>query len=180
MLIRLGAAHGQVVAIADARDILRAPQNGDDDEVILALMASETRRYEDFTRRVILPVEMQDLFVRFCDCLPLSGAPIAQVTAVEYADADGNVQTLSPQDWRLVGYGDGAAVLVRRPFPVTASQPWPVSVTYMAGPDDTDPPYIEPLDQTNIMRMVARAYDTGDLMPEEEMRNTMSGRRRLA
>lgn len=180
MLIRLGASQGQVVTIEDARDILRAPYSGDDDDVITALMASETRRYEDFTRRVILPVEMQDTFVKFYDCLPLSVAPVAQVTAVEYVDASGNPQAIPTQDWRLVGHGDGVAVLLRRPFPATGDRPWPVTVTYMAGPDDTDPPYVDPVDQTNVMRMVARAYDTGDIMPEWEMRSTMSGRRRLA
>lgn len=179
MLIRLGAAHGQVVAIADARDILRAPQNGDDDKVILALMASETRRYEDFTRRIILPVEIEERFVRFYDCLPLQMAPVASVTSVKYYNPDDNEQSISSQDYKLAGHGNGAAVLMRPPFPVAGYYPWPVSVTYWAGPDNTDPPYVEPIDQTNIMRLVARIYDTGDPMPEDEMRATMAGRRRL-
>ena len=179
MLTRLGPSAGQIIATKEARDILRAPLNGDDDDVIELLLASETRRYEDFTRRIVLPVEIEERFVRFYDCLPLSLAPVAAVDSVKYYDADGNEQSIPSQDWKLVGYANGAAVLMRPPVPVIGAYPWPVAVTYWAGPDDTDPPYVEPIDQTNIMRLVARIYDTGDPMPEAEMRATMAGRRRL-
>lgn len=179
MLTRLGPSSGQIIETKDARDILRAPLNGDDDDVIEGLLASETRRYEDFTRRVILPVEIEERFVRFYECLPLRMAPVATVDSVKYYDADGNERSVPPQDYKLVGHGNGAAVLMRPPFPVAGHYPWPISVTYWAGPDNTDPPYVEPIDQTNIMRLVARIYDTGDPMPEDEMRATMAGRRRL-
>jgi len=185
MLIRLSRPDGVAVDLETAKTALRVDHD-DDDLRIAALIASETLRYEDFTQRVIVPTEFEAQFAGWCEPLVLPIGPVRSISAVVYLDEDHAEQTVDAADWYRAEGSTGAEIRFADSFdsPTLSDRPNPVRVRFVAGAylsaseaSESDELLIEPRDQTNIIMLVQRIYDTGEQLTDDDLRRMMGHRR---
>lgn len=186
MLIRLSAPAGLAVPLADVKLALRIDFDDDDDR-LESLIAAETQRYEDFTGRIMAPVDMEYRFDRWGDPLCIPVAPVREVTEVVYLDSANVEQTVSASDWYSLTTDEGVEVWFNDTFssPTLTTRGQAVRVRFTAGYDQPgasgsgDDPELasNAIDRINIIRMVQHIYDTDEIMPGDEMRLTMGTRR---
>lgn len=186
MLIRLTSPSGLAVPLEDVKAALRV-RSSSDDERLRNLIRAETRRYEDFTGRLMLPGEYEYRVDGWEDPIRVPAVPLRTVTAVAYFASDHVEHVLDPGDWYDVPTDDGFEVRFTDAFSPQSlsSRPHAVRVRFEAGYDDPeasgsgDDPELAPVenDQINIIRMVQRIYDLDELMPDMDIIRTMGNRR---
>lgn len=186
MLIRLSSQSGSAVTLDNLKQRLRVDHT-DHDVMLQSLLWSESRRYEDFCGRVMLPVSLEYRVSGWQDPISLPAAPVREVTAVKYLDEDHSEQTLDSGDWYFERSADGGDVLFTSAFssPTLSDRKNPVRVQFSAGFDNPkesgfgdDPELVAPeRDLTNIIMLVQRIYDRDEQMDFDEMRKTMGSRR---
>lgn len=187
MLIRLSTPAGLAVPLADVKLALRVDHT-DDDNVLERLIQQETRRYEDFTGRILLPTEFEWRTDHWLDPLIVSVAPLREVTEVAYLDDAHAEQVVAGADWYSVKTDDGAEVWFNDGFssPSLSSRAQPVRIRFTAGYDEDgasgsgDDPELAPVDQDQgvITMMVGWLYDRDEAMSDELLRR-MAGNRRI-
>lgn len=185
MLFRLTNPTGLAVPLAMAKSALRVDTD-DDDLRLESLIRAETTRYENFTGRILVPVELEYRLNEWRSPVHVPIAPLREVTGIAYLDED-DVEQVIAGDWYEVRLDDGFEVWFPDgySFPSLSRRPQPVRIRFEAGYDDPgasgsgDDPELAPveLDQINIIRMVQRIYDHDELMPDIEMIQTMGSRR---
>ncbi|AJY44668.1 hypothetical protein [Martelella endophytica] len=188
MLIRLGQPSGLAVPLDQMKREL-VVNFDDDDDRIEKLTRSETSRYEIFTRRIMVPGNFEMCFGCFARRLFLDVGPVRSVIEIAYFDEDGVEHTVSDDLWSLEPADTTASIRFGDAFvyPDLGDGDWPVRVRFSGGydlPDASgsgDDPALaqDPADATNIMHLVKRIYDGGEIMSEADMRRMMSGRRVL-
>jgi len=190
VLLRLGPATGTVATLSEVKTALRVSEDAtEDDARLIEILRSQTRRYEDFTRRIMLPTPFEAQFACWSG-LSLPAAPVRAVSEVAYLDADHAEQVLAAENWYLAQADDtDREVLLVEDItaPVLSSRPWPVRVRFTAGyndPASTESGETEELDpdvadKIHILLLAQRLYDADAQMPEEEMRRMMGHRRVL-
>ena len=161
--------------------------HSDHDGTLEKLVRSETRRYEDFTGRMMAPIDLEYRTGGWCEPILLPTAPIRAVTAVGYLDADHAEQTLDSGDWYFEASAEGGGVFFTSAFssPTLSDRENPVRVMFSAGYDEPDvsgsgddPELNAPeRDVTNIIMMVQRIYDRDEQMEDDEMRRIFGHRR---
>lgn len=188
MLIRLENPTGTIVGIDELRDALRAPAGTDDDATLLSLLKAQTRRYEDFTGRLLLPVRLEARLPGWTWPLCLPAVPIRAVEEVAYLDTDDAEQVLDPGLWFTVPRATGWEVhfVEDADLPALGRRPDPVRIRFEAGHDD---PAVfgsgsaelqpDPADRVHVLMLVRRIYDEDAEMEETEMRARMGHRRVL-
>ena len=89
------------VSLAEAKANLRVSGSGQDDHITLLIEAATEQVERDTARAVLSATWRQSLhsFPENGDPIPLYQRPVTAVTSVTYTDEDGNVQTLSTDDW---------------------------------------------------------------------------------
>lgn len=186
MLIRLSNPSGLAVPLDQLKLALRVDTD-DDDTRLATLIRAETMRYEDFTGRLMLPIDCDYQFERWTDPLCIPVTPIRFVVSVAYLNASNIETTLDAGDWYEVTSDEGVEIRFTDAFdsPPLSDREYPVRVTFQAGYDEEgvsgsgDDPELAPVkqDQVNITRMVQRIYDLDEVMKDDEMRWAMGNRR---
>lgn len=186
MLIRLSVPAALAVPLADVKLALRIDFDDDDDR-LESLILAETQRYEDFTGRIMAPVDLEYRFDRWGDPLCIPVAPVREVTEVVYLDSANVEQTVSASDWYSLTTDEGVEVWFNDTFsiPTLTTRGQAVRVRFRAGYDQPnasgsgDDPELasNAVDRINIIRMVQCIYDLDELMPDIEMIRTMGNRR---
>jgi|GEM_PF-3585756 uncharacterized phiE125 gp8 family phage protein len=186
MLIRLSTPDGLAVPLEDVKADLRV-DFADDDDMLTRDIRSETRRYEDYTGRMMLPADLEYRSERWDDPICIPASPVREVVSVLYLDATHAEQTVDAADWYIRQTDDGAEVWFNDSFgsPTLSTRQFPVRVRFSAGYDDPstsgsgDDPELAPNanDQRNITAMVRAIYDGGEPVKEKALREIASNRR---
>lgn len=111
---------------------------GDDDGLVERLIAAATHHLDGYTGilgRCMVSQDWRQDFAGWASCLRL---PFPDVTAasIEYTDADGNPQTVTATDYRLMEDARGAYIRFQMGFArptLDSDDPAPVRVTFTAG-----------------------------------------------
>jgi uncharacterized phiE125 gp8 family phage protein len=189
MLIRLSQPSAMAIPLDAAKAHLRIDSNNtDSDALVTRLIKAETRRYEDFTGRIMSATDFRMTLQAWSDPLIIPAAPVRSVTAVKYSDADHDLQTVDPSNWTFVSTSSGGEIWFESGFslPTLSTRPDPVWVEFQAGYDDPnasgsgDDPELEAVeaDQRTISMMVARIHDHDMAIPDDELRR-IAGTRRI-
>lgn len=186
MLIRLNQPQGLAVDLDELKARLRI-DTADDDSTLEKAIRSETRRYEDFTGRVLLPTSFEWQSEAWNDPICIPVAPVREVISVAYLDEAHAEQSLDPADWYAVTTELGVEIWFNDGFvsPALSSRRLPVRIRLSAGADEPgtsgsgDDPELaaDENDQRNIMLMVHRLYDRDVAMPDEDLRRYFGNRR---
>lgn len=186
MLTRLSAPNGLAIPLEELKQHLLVNFDDDDDR-LENLTRSETRRYEDFTGRIMLPTDFEAGFASWCEPLLIDAAPIRVVTEVVYLDESNVEQALDAGDWYSTTTESGAEIRFTDTFdsPGLSDRPYPVTVRFSAGYDEDgasgsgDDPELDPVenDQRNIMLMVMTIYEWNEAITDETMRHRFGNRR---
>lgn len=131
------------ISLADAR--LHARASTDDDELLTRCLRGAVAFVEGYTWKALVGQQLRETFDGFygdgliSGSLPLSRNPVQAVTALQYIDAGGVLQTLSTDDYQ-VKRAPGAVVLpsYNTSWPSTRDELENVTLTYRAG-------YLEPV-----------------------------------
>lgn len=123
------------VSVAEAKAYLRVT-SADEDALVGALVAAARHQVEEVTGYAL--AEQTRRLVVGCfprgGGLPLPRPPLLAVSAVEYVDPAGDVQTMAPADYVAADGGTPGMVIPRTCWPATASgRPDAVRVTYTCG-----------------------------------------------
>lgn len=189
MLIRTSVPTGEVATIDQLRAEVRAQDMTDDDALLADILAAQTRRYEDFTGRTMLPVAMEARFDGGCGILRLPACPIRDITGIVCLDADGNEVALTDSDQWVILDGDAdwtVLMMTDAGLPDSGDQLQPLRVRFIAGHLNSEeagesghPARLapDPADRRHILAMVRWAYDKDEQMPEDLMRKAMGHRR---
>lgn len=186
MLNRVSTPAGLAVYLDDLKLALRI-HHSDDDATLAALVRGETKRYEDFTGRIMLPAEFEMKLACWPDEIRFLVAPVAAIASVKYLDEADADQTVDPGLYEFVPSEAFARLRFTDAFtgPTLSERQEPVTIRFTAGYQDLNSPqsgwpaYCESdeLDRRNIVLLVGRRFDQGKPMPESEMRSIMGNRR---
>lgn len=187
-LIRLSDPTGLAVSLEDMKAALRI-DSSDDDTLLTSLIKQETRRYEDYTGRLMLPISAEYQ----TDCWGWGGrlvipyGPVRSVTSVSYLDTDHVEQTLPSSEWFTVSKEDGEEIWWTDTFsaPSISDRPLAVRVLLNLGYDEPgvsgsgDDPELFPVvqDQGVITAMVQWRFDRDEAMPDDLLRRMAHNRR---
>ena len=158
----------------------------DDDTHIEQLIRSQAARYLDFTGRALVARRYSYRVADLCDRMLLPVSPVQSITSVAYLDSADQSQTVDAGNYSLIELMGQPALALSPDWsvPTISDQALPVTIELLAGPvaapDAGTPGHLvaDPIDQQNIMLLVARIYDTGEAMSDRDMRLSM-GQRRL-
>lgn len=186
MLIRLSTPTALAVSVDAVKERIRVTHD-DHDGTLQSLVKSETRRYEDFTHRFMVPIELEFRTSGWSDPIVIPAAPVREVTAVKYLDTEHVEQTLDAGEWYFEASADGGSIWFTSAFssPNLSDRENPVRVEFSAGYDDPaesgsgDDPELAPVprDATNITMLVQRIYDCDEQVADDEMRKIFGHRR---
>jgi uncharacterized phiE125 gp8 family phage protein len=93
-----------------------------DDELFLELIQSAREHAEAHTGARLIPAAVEMTFRCFGDLQRLTQAPVQSVTAIEYLDIDGNLQTLGTDVYEFVNV---SADVLRPRIRLAFNQTWP-------------------------------------------------------
>lgn len=114
----------------------------EDEPLITGLITAAREMAEKFTGLTLAPSSWEVRYDVLCDDLPLLRPPVTALTAVEYVDLNGAVQTLDPVLY--VADLDRSPPVIRRAYnatyPAARGEVGAVRVTYEAGPTDGTSP----------------------------------------
>lgn len=110
------------VTLEMAKDQCRAQGVTTDDDLFLELIQSAREHVEAHTGTRLIPAAVEMTFRCFGDLHRLTQAPVQSVTAIEYLDTDGNLQTLDTDVYEFVNVS--ADVLNPR-IRLAFNQTWP-------------------------------------------------------
>lgn len=148
MLIVVTSATTRPVTIDQVRVHCRAPENGDDDQLLERALNSAIEYLEQQTELSLQPAVFE-YRMPFWPCwaggyrrayeIDLPRKPVRDVISIEYYDADNAVQTVDVADysWRMTA--EGASIRFKNTFSfptLSCEEPEPVRVTFAAGYDD--------------------------------------------
>ena len=185
MLIRLSTPSGLAVPLDEMKAGLRILGSAEDAR-LQRLTRAETRRYEDYTGRIMLPTSLEYRLNRWRNPICLPAAPVREVTEVVYLDANHVEQTLASSAWYEVITPSGAEIWFTDGFsaPTLSDRQQAVRVRFAAGYDEegttgADDPELAPveIDQINIIRLVQAVFDDDEAMKDEDIIRTMGHRR---
>lgn len=183
MLVPVQRAAGLPITLPETKQALRVAFD-DDDQVIENLIRSEIRRYEDFTRRVILQTEFKAFFPRWQSRFCIEISPLRVVTAVSYFAEDEAWHDLPSGSWSVSPSCLGGIVLRISDsvvLPALGDSDYPVAVQLQAGADlpGDDPAVVllDHADRMNILHLVKQVFDHDEPMDESAMIARMGGRR---
>lgn len=130
------AAAALAVSLVEAKAHLRV-DTSDDDTLITAMITAATESAEQITGRAIMPQTWELTLDSFPEAFSLTRVPVASITSVTYADADGVDQVLSGASYALDNADDfGPAYVVPAydtEWPDTRDQINAVKVRFVAG-----------------------------------------------
>lgn len=157
--IRLSGPAAEPVSVAEARAYLRV-DNGDEDELIAALIVAAREQVEAATRRALIAQEWRLVLDEWpargrVDVVP---APLASLDAARIFDADGTAQAIDLQHFVPDRSRDQLAFLpwtLPKPGRARAGIELDVTVGYGAAPDDVP----EPLRQA-MRLLLGHAYES--------------------
>lgn len=140
-LVRTAEPEADVLELADVKMHLRVDEDDDaaQDDLIEALIAAATDYLDGYSGVLGRCLISQTWKLRFDYCfpswrIPLPLAPLISVDAIEYVDAEGVTQTLSPSVYQVI---DGPAAAVQpaygQAWPAPRSQARAVTITFTAG-----------------------------------------------
>ena len=175
------------IALDVVKKALRiSPEVEDDDDDIRSIVLGETRRYEDFTRRVIFQTVFRCLGRGWFLRGEIDIEPVRGIAGVFYRDGDGAEHELASSLYHTVKGPQGVVFWFDQEFsarPELDTAPNPVWIDVSAGVDlPGDSSSIVPLDPSDeraILHMVKHVYDHDDPLTEEQLRQRFSGRRLL-
>lgn len=186
MLKRMSTPSGLAVSLADLKEALRITHD-DDDNLLENHIRGQTKRYEEFTGRMMLPIELEYRTDCWREPITLPAYPVRDVSAVVWLDENHVEQTLAEGDWYYVTTSLGAEVWFTDSFdwPILSDRPQSVRVRFDAGYDDpastgagADPETTpEAVDAGLIEFMVGRIYDSGQPITDDELRSKAGHRR---
>ena len=145
------------VSVAEAKSWLRI-DSSDEDTLIAGLITMARRQVERMTGRALVEQTVEFKASRFDHCLYLTRAPILQILAVEYLDADGDLQTVDPDDYVVIQSDERPSIepAPGKSWPSIICQPNAVTVAASCGYGDASD---VPADLKHaIAIMVADAY----------------------
>lgn len=187
MLIRTSVPAGLAVPLEEVKSALRVDFTDDDDR-IEQLIRQETRRYEDYTNRIMLPTEFELQTDTWAYPLQLPVAPIREVTEIAYNDDLEAEQTIDPTHYYTLDFLFGTQLWYTDAFtsPSTSERYRSIKIRFSAGYDDPaspesgSPSELFPVQQDAgvITAMVGWLYDKGEAMPVELL-NRMASTRRM-
>lgn len=167
-----------------AKKVLRVDFD-DDDDMIRDLIDGETRRYEDFTRRIVGRSVLRFRLRAWSTCALIDIEPIRDIVGVYYLNAAMEEVELPEAAYRLVRRSHGGYLGIYSDWtrPDLADVEYPLWFDVAAGSDlpGDSPPVapLDPADRMNILHMVKQIYDHDDPLTEEQLRRRFSGRRLL-
>lgn len=140
MLITIAAPTTFPVTVAEASDHCRAPDNGDDNALVLRALKAAIDYVQRETNLILAPTTLQYRIDAWpCGGLILPKAPVRDVRAISYLDADGNEQTVADDQYYWDPVPEGAVVRFGDLFSAPALQPrrsGGVRIEFDAGFDD--------------------------------------------
>lgn len=187
MLIQRSQPNGLALDLARLKSQMNVGHD-DQDASLAQIIRGETARYELFTGRTMLPTAFEMQAAGWSSPLHLPVVPFREVTGVFYLDQDGVEQEADSASFYTIETVSGVDVCATDGFrwPTLAARSDAVRVRFMAGHDDS---YAEPpaaaliprhmIDEVMISLMVARIFDEGQPITDQEMRESMSHRRIL-
>lgn len=186
MLIRTSVPSGLAVPLEDVKAALRVDFT-DDDTNLERLIRQETRRYEDYTNRIMLPTDFELQVDTWQYPLLFPVYPIREVIEIVYNDDLEAEQTIDPTNYYTLAAVPGTNLWYTSDFssPSTSERYRSIKIRFSAGyndPADSEAGDAElfPVEQDagTIIVMVGWLYDKGEPMPVELM-NRMASTRRL-
>lgn len=185
MLIRKTAPTGLAVPLEDVKSALRVDFT-DDDTRLEQLIRQETRRYEDYTNRIMVPTEFEFQVDNWYYPLELPVAPIREITEIAYND-ESEVETIvTDTHYYILPSLYGGSLLwytSEFPAPETSERLHSIKIRFSAGYDlpgasESDAELV-PVEQDagTIIVMVGWLYDKGEALPVEQLVRMASTRR---
>lgn len=185
MLYEAAVSTGLPISLDAAKRALRVDFS-DDDAEIEALIASEIRRYEEFTRRVIRRASWIAGFPMWLSSMRIRLDAVRAITGIRYSAEDGASHDLSEGSWSAEyfrNWGVNLQLSADLSLPQLADVPCPIRVAMEAGADDDGAsPVVMPIneaDQRNILHLVKQIYDHEAPLTDEQMRERFASRRIL-
>jgi uncharacterized phiE125 gp8 family phage protein len=138
----------------------------EEEDTFLRQVKAARELFEDETGRQVLEATWQVLLPGFPrrrrDAVEIPRPPLIDVTAIQYLDAGGTLQTWDPEEWEAVkpagtfarpGWIQPAA---NESYPLARRQPGSVRITFRAGYEDND--YPESLRET-LLHIAVGLYE---------------------
>lgn len=161
------------VSLEEARRHLRVDP-GDEDPLIAALITAARQMCEGELGRAIVTSNFELRTDAFAPALRLERPRVLDVDAVEYLDADGELQTLDPADYVLDASCDVAAAWLApargKAWPDTSCEIGAVRVRYTSGFGDT-PAAVPQAIRTWILLHVAAMYEHREAVAAKDMKS---------
>lgn len=111
------------VTLAMAKDQCSLDQGSTTDDNLLSGFISAAREYvEAYCGARVMPAAVEMTFAGFADLERLTQAPVQSITAVQYLDANGALQTLDPTVYEAVNV---SADILRPRIRLAYNQQWP-------------------------------------------------------
>ena len=189
MLIRLSTPSGLAVPLDYVKETLHILTTEFDDR-LERLIRDQTRRYEDFTGRFMLPTEVEWRSENwgYFGFIALPVAPVRSVSEVAYLDTEHAEQILDPSDWYLITPDHAEWQLWWTDVfnaPGYSDRPQPIRVRMIVGHDEPgvsgsgDDAELAPVlqDQGVITSMVGWLFDKDEALPDELLRRMANNRR---
>lgn len=187
MLIRRSIPEGLAVPLEDVKSALRVDFTDDDDR-LEQLIRQETRRYEDYSNRIMLPTDFEYQVSTWRYPLQLPVVPIREITEIVYNDVSEVEVAIDSTNYYTIHFPLGTELWYTSDFssPSTSERYQSIKIRFSAGYDDPispqsgSPAEWVPVEQDAgvIIAMVGWLYDRGEAMPLETL-NRMANNRRL-
>lgn len=121
------------VSLAEAKHQM-AIFHSEDDNAVQALIAMATQEAEEYGMLCTLFQTVEEVLPSFpAGMIVLSGLPFASINSIKYYDAEGALQTLSSEAYRVYSHGRYAQVEVIDTWPTTYCRQDAVQVEYVIG-----------------------------------------------
>lgn len=143
---RASAPDDLPVTVAEAREYVVLGNETDRDTTIRNLIISARDWIEDACRTCLTATVVEQKFQCFpygqWGRLELCREPVRSITSIEYTDDDEASQTWASTNWKLEAGMNPPCVMLRggKEWPtISGTEPWPITVTYAAGPATGSP-----------------------------------------
>lgn len=150
----------EVISLATAKAHLKMDDTDADDALIEAIITAARQHVEQMCATALIQQTITEKFPCFSSRgMALSISPVAEVSAVQYLDGAGTLQTLSTDVYGVNTFTKPGSIYLRygQLFPLTRDEPNAVTVTYTAGYGEASGDIPKPIMQA-ILLMVGDMY----------------------
>lgn len=135
--LNLGTPESEPVTVQEIKDHLLI-ESDDQDALIGAFISAARQHVENYTNRILMPVDVELFFDRFPigrDEIHLRRPPLISFTRIRYLDSAGELQTMPAEEYVVRSDVEPARIALEyeRHWPDAPERPRAVRVEYQAG-----------------------------------------------